>query len=515
MERPHLSGEEREGDGVPEFDASPDEAADKKSLRPEPGVPPALVEPAPVVVPRWIQAVGLAAAIFGLFMLARAAGPVLLLFILAGVIALILNPLIKRLQQVGLPRGAAIGIVFLCFFLAVAGTVALLVNPVSDQIEAFQEDLPGLIDDANASLAGLQESMDERGLGVQIASRGETALDTLRRNVLRGSGDVLSFARDLVALIVEAGFAMILTLVIAIYVLVYGKQIGALVRRVMPPGDGTPEDDYPIRVQKAVFGYVRGQLTFSLVMGVSAGLALWLFGVLGIFPAGQTYAIFFGAFYGFMELIPYVGPVLGSAPPILVALFQGEPLTAVWLVLLFLGLQQLEGHVVAPQIFSHSLRMNPLVVIFVLLLGGHFYGIVGALVALPLAAIARETTMYLSRHLVMEPWGTPSATALRDEVPAVAARPARRHCPECGTAAMPGAEFCFACGTPVRPQLRSSAGEDSGEHPTRRGKLLSGWSVRQLRRLGRRRTSSRRTTTAPEHASVAASSAPDVGESPE
>ena len=86
-------------------------------------------------------------------------------------------------------------------------------------------------------------------------------------------------------------------------------------------------------------------------------------------------------------------------------------------MLLFLVLQQLEGHIVAPQIFSHSLRINPLVVIFVLLLGGHLHGIVGALVALPLAAIGRETAMYLRRHLVLEPWGTPSAAALR-EIPA-------------------------------------------------------------------------------------------------
>jgi hypothetical protein len=69
--------------------------------------------------------------------------------------------------------------------------------------------------------------------------------------------------------------------------------------------------------------------------------------------------------------------------------------------------------VVAPQVFSHSLRINPLVVIFALLLGGHLHGITGALVALPLAAIARETVIYLRRHLLMEPWGTPTAAVLR------------------------------------------------------------------------------------------------------
>jgi predicted PurR-regulated permease PerM len=67
-------------------------------------------------------------------------------------------------------------------------------------------------------------------------------------------------------------------------------------------------------------------------------------------------------------------------------------------------LQQLEGHIVAPQIFGHTLRVNPLLVIFALLIGLQLYGVIGALVALPIAAVLRETAVYLRRHLVLEPW---------------------------------------------------------------------------------------------------------------
>jgi predicted PurR-regulated permease PerM len=185
--------------------------------------------------------------------------------------------------------------------------------------------------------------------------------------------------------------------------LVYAEQIGNVVRSAMPRGAGTPDDDFPLRVQRAVFHYVRAQLLFSLIMGTTAALALWIFGVLGIFPDGQRYALFFGAFFGLMELIPYIGPVLGAAPPILVALFD-DPLTAIWVALLFLAIQQLEGHVVAPQVFGHSLRINPLLIIFALLFGGKLYGVVGAFVALPVAAILRETAVYLRRHVVLERW---------------------------------------------------------------------------------------------------------------
>jgi predicted PurR-regulated permease PerM len=171
----------------------------------------------------------------------------------------------------------------------------------------------------------------------------------------------------------------------------------------MPRGDGTRADDYPYLVQRAVSRYVGGQLLFSVVMGASAGLSLYVFGVLGIFPDGRKYALVLGVLYGVFELVPYIGPILGALPAVLIALFT-DPIVVVWLVLLFIVLQQLEGHVVAPQIFGHTLRVNPLLVIFALLIGLQLYGVIGALVALPIAAVLRETAVYLRRHLVLEPW---------------------------------------------------------------------------------------------------------------
>jgi predicted PurR-regulated permease PerM len=128
-----------------------------------------------------------------------------------------------------------------------------------------------------------------------------------------------------------------------------------------------------------------------------------------VFHDGRTYAFAFGAFFGVMELVPFVGPILGAIPPVAVALFQ-NPLSAVWVVILFIGIQQLEGHVVAPQIFGHVLRINPLLVILALLFGYAIYGLLGALVALPVAAVLRETIVYLRRHVVLEPWRVPPSS---------------------------------------------------------------------------------------------------------
>jgi predicted PurR-regulated permease PerM len=225
---------------------------------------------------------------------------------------------------------------------------------------------------------------------------------------------------------------------------------------VVPPGDGTPEDDFPTRIQGAVFGYVRGQLLFSLIMGTSAGALLWVLGSLGIFPDGKTYAFAFGAFFGFAELIPYIGPAIGAFPPVMIALFSPEPLDALWLVIAFTALQQIEGHIVAPNVFGHALRINPLLVIFALLLGGQIYGFIGAFISLPIAAVVRETVVYLRRHLVLEPWPRAPAVAL------AGVGTEGGTCPECGAGLAPAAARCGACGTELGGADEAAAAASAG-----------------------------------------------------
>lgn len=379
---------------------------------------------APVVVARWVQMVLLPLAILGLYALARAASTVVLLFIVAGVIALILNPLVGLVQRTRMPRTLAVITVYLAFFTLIPGLGFLAAGPVADQARSFANDAPGLVDDASHSLDDLQKFFDDKGINVQIKGQSDSALSSLQDRLVKGSSSIVSFTGDLLQRLAALSFYTILVIVLSVYMLIYGPKIGALVRSIMPPGDGTPEDDYPTRVQRAVVDYVRGQMLFSVIMGTSAGALLWIFGVVGIFPEGKTYAFAFGLFFGVMELVPYVGPVLGALPPVIVALVQ-DPLTAIWVALLFVALQQLEGHVVAPNVFGHALRLNPLLVILALLLGGELYGFVGALVALPIAAVLRETVEYLHRHLIFEPWGTPGQLAIvRAAPPPAPAAPA-------------------------------------------------------------------------------------------
>jgi predicted PurR-regulated permease PerM len=366
-------------------------------------VPPPPRSPARVVVPRWVQLVVLPLVLLAAWALARAAGKVLLVFVVAALIALILNPAVAFLQRSRLPRGLAVLAVYLAFFLTLTGIGFLLANPIVHQVQSFSRNLPTLVAEANTTLESVQRWLNRNGLPVHFIKQGKTALQTIQEKLSKSAGSIASFGGGLLTETASAIFDLLLIFVLSVYMLLYGERIGRLVRRAMPDGDGTPTDDYPTLTQHAVSRYVGGQLLFSFVMGASTGLVLYVFGVLGIFPDGRHYAVAFAMFYGVMELIPYVGPILGAGPPVLVALFT-NPISAVWVAVLFVGLQQLEGHVVAPQIFGHTLRINPLLVIFALLLGLQLYGVVGALVALPILAVLRETFVYLSRHLTFEPW---------------------------------------------------------------------------------------------------------------
>ncbi len=371
-----------------------------------PAEPPPAAAPAPLVIPQGVQLVLLLVALLALWVAARAARQVVLVFTVASLIALLLNPHVERLRRYGVPRGLAVPLTYLLLLVLVVAVGWLLAQPITNQVNAFEHHLPQITAQANKGLANFQRFLNHTGVHVNLRKQGRSALSTLEHNVVKGSSSLLSFTTSLLASVANAAISLVLIFVVSVYFLIYARQIGTLVRRLLPPGDGTPQDDFPTRAQVAVSSYVRGQLIFSIAMGTGAGLALWIYGALGIFPDGRTYAFAFGTFFGVMELVPYVGPILGAIPAVLLALFE-SPLSAIWVVILFVGIQQLEGHVVAPQIFSHALRINPLLVILSLLFGDAIYGIVGALVALPVAAVLRETILYLRRHVVFESWHVP------------------------------------------------------------------------------------------------------------
>ena len=142
-----------------------------------------------------------------------------------------------------------------------------------------------------------------------------------------------------------------------------------------------------------------------------------------------------------MELVPYVGPFLG-APRRCSWRCSRIRSPRVWVGLLFVALQQIEGHIVAPLVFGNALRINPLLVIFALLFGGELFGILGALLALPIGGGGARDGRLPARAHVFEPWGTASPLAIvgartgarRRRLPGVRRPSAQRdaYCRRCG-----------------------------------------------------------------------------------
>jgi predicted PurR-regulated permease PerM len=126
--------------------------------------PPAAKQP--VVVPRWIQLVALPLGLLALYAIAKAAGTVVLIFATAGVIALILNPLVSGLQSMRLPRGLAIVCVYVGFLGVLVVTGIVLANPISDQVTALRDDIPSITRSANKRLADVQEYFDRKGINI-------------------------------------------------------------------------------------------------------------------------------------------------------------------------------------------------------------------------------------------------------------------------------------------------------------------------------------------------------------
>jgi predicted PurR-regulated permease PerM len=126
-----------------------------------------------------------------------------------------------------------------------------------------------------------------------------------------------------------------------------------------------------------------------------------------------------------MELIPYLGPWLGAIPPIIYELIV-HPISALWVALLFLGIHQIEGHVVVPNVMGSALRLHPLLVIFGLLAGAELYGLPGIFVALPLLAVIRATYEFFSERIELEDWqggAVPVEVDVEEEKPPIAPVP--------------------------------------------------------------------------------------------
>ncbi len=364
-----------------------------------------------IEVPRWAQLVLLPLLLLLVWTVAGAVRHVLFLFLVALLIGLLLNPLVRGLGRAWIPRGAAVALVYLAFAAVVALAILALATVVVQQTRsaAHRVDNYFTVDSghptrtgAEQDLARFQRWLDHHHLGsLHVQHEGEKFLNQVgTKDVQKYTSKALRWAEGAGLTVVSLLFDAFLVVVVSIYMLLDMQRLTDAVDRRFPPrGRG----GLIVRMEQAVASYVKGQLLLSVIIGVSVGLGLWILGMVGAVPNGGKYAAAFGAWAAFTELIPYIGPWLGAIPPVVYALVQ-DPLAALWVALLFLGIQQLEGHVVVPKVMGHTLRLHPLLVIFGLLAGGEIYGFAGILVALPLLAAGRAAWEFFSERVEFQKW---------------------------------------------------------------------------------------------------------------
>jgi predicted PurR-regulated permease PerM len=363
-----------------------------------------------IQIPRWVQLVGLPVLLVLAFLLAQTLGHVLFLFLTASVIAFMLNPLVRDLTRLKLPRGIAVAVVYLVFAATVAailiaiGVVAFDQAQVAgERVDAYvTEELPGGQTAAEEDIDRFQVWLDDHGLeGIQIREQVNEWIDSLGAGEISGyAQEALEFARGAAFSFVLLLFSLILIVVISIYMLLDMQRLEQAIDSRFPPHEGLPLTQ---RIESALWGYVKGQAILSTVIGASAGVGMWVLGRTGLVDGADDYALLFGLWTAFIEVIPYIGPWLSAVPPAIYALFV-DPISVIWVALLFLFIYQVEGHVVVPNVMASALRLHPLLVIFGLLAGGELYGIAGVLVALPTMAGLRAIWEFFRERVRLERW---------------------------------------------------------------------------------------------------------------
>ena len=364
-------------------------------------------------IPRWIQLVGLPIVLLLLWVVAGAARHVVFLFLVAALIAFLLNPLVRNLTRVWIPRGFGVAIVYVTFAAIVIAAGVAIGTVVVNQTKSSASRVDDYFTNADGHPAydtaayrdvdRFQHWLNTHHLGgIKVQKQGHDLVNRIRKkDVSKYTGKVIDFVEGAAIGTIKFLFSLVLVIVVSVYMLLDMPRLQRAVDRRFPPTPSSPS--LLPRIEHYLASYVRGQVLLSLIIGTSAGLGLWLLGTLGWVPGADRYAVLFGAWVAITELLPYVGPWLGAIPPFIYALVV-HPISALWVALLFLGIHQIEGHVVVPNVMGSALRLHPLLVIFGLLAGGEIYGLPGALIALPLLAAGRAIWEFFGERVALEPW---------------------------------------------------------------------------------------------------------------
>ena len=334
--------------------------------------------------------------------------PILLPFIAGLVLAYFLDPVADALERMGLPRVAAT-LVILGFSILLLVLVLLLIVPIlGDQIVKFAGDLPTLM---RALLARFNEAAPQ-WIKDAIAKSGTD----VQGSVSDIAGKAAGWTATLVASVWSGGLALVniislivVTPIVAFYLLADWDKIVAKVDGWLPRDHADAIRTIAADMDAAMAGFIRGQGTVCLLLGVMYALALSI--------AGLKFGLVIGLAAGLLSFIPFVGALLGGIMAIGVGLVQFWPDYVSMLVIvgIFVVGQFIEGNFLSPKLVGGSIGLHPVWLMFALFAFGYIFGFVGLLLAVPMAAAAGVLVRFaLAQYLASKLYrGIPSEKPLR------------------------------------------------------------------------------------------------------
>ncbi|HSK75327.1 MAG TPA: AI-2E family transporter [Thermoanaerobaculia bacterium] len=303
-----------------------------------------------------------------LLLLAWQAREILLLLFAGVLLALLLSRLTEAVEKhTPLPRGAAYAAVLLLLTGVIVGVGWLLAPNVSQQVDELTERLPQAIDKLSERI---QEHRWARELLDQVPDREQ--LHDAGPQVLQQAGSVLSSAVGMIG-------AAVVVLATGLYLAAQLDLYRRGLLRLVPKSRRPRANEILQEVMQTLQNWLGAQFVSMAVIGVLTALGLWLLGV----PLALT----LGILAALLQFIPNFGPILSALPAVLLALME-SPRLALWVILLYLGIQAVESYLITPLVQRRLASLPPVLVIVSQILGGVLFGFLGFALATPLLALA-------------------------------------------------------------------------------------------------------------------------------
>ncbi|MGH3135601.1 MAG: AI-2E family transporter [Gaiellaceae bacterium] len=336
-------------------------------------------------------------------MLGYLAWHVLTWILIAILLAAALNPAVEALERRGMGRTGAASIVFASLLLVLTGIGALIIPPLVAQVNDFIEAVPDFIDDITRGRGPLGFLQDD----FQIVDRIREGIDR------QGPGGVLGLSDplvDVVRSVVTVVIGVITIVFLTFFMLLEGPRTIDRFLDLLTETTRVRYERVGREIYRTISGYVTGNLLISFVAGTASTLVL--------FAVGSEFAIALGLLVAILDLIPLAGATLAAIIVSTVILIETDWVRAVVVVGFFLAYQQLENHALQPLVYGRTVQLSPLAVLCAVLIGAELAGVIGALIAIPVAgslfAIGREALLY-RRHSAIET--PPGVDLVRDAPP--------------------------------------------------------------------------------------------------